>query len=212
MRTLTPNYLALGDSISIDDYTEVRNGGAVSQFAKLIDARLVQDLTRDGNTSAAVIDSLDRVNIEPQIATVTAGGNDFLQFTFSLAGISSEERAVRAMSEVGAIEGRLEKIAVALKRYDCPVIWNTVYDPSDGNDALAAEMGIPRELRRAFDAINETHKSIAQRHGFVLCDLEKLFHRHGVQAQDTWITMQIEPNYAGATAIAKEWRRLYAAI
>ncbi|BDI28937.1 hypothetical protein CCAX7_009880 [Capsulimonas corticalis] len=212
MRTLTPNYLALGDSISIDDYTEVRGGGAVSQFGRLIDARLVQDLTRDGNTTGAVIDSLDRVNIAPQLATVTAGGNDFLQFTFSLAGLSPGERSARAMSEVGAIESRLETIAVYLKRFDCPVIWNTVYDPSDGNDALAAEMGIPRELRAAFDTINDAHKSIAQRHGFVLCDLEKLFHRHGVQAQDTWITMQIEPNYAGATAIAQEWRRLYAAI
>ena len=72
-------------------------------------------------------------------------------------------------------------------------------------------MGIPRELRAAFVAINNAHKRIAERHGFILCDLETLFHRHGVQAQETWITMQIEPNYAGATAIAKEWRRLYAA-
>ena len=32
------NYLALGDSISIDDYTEVAGGGAASQFARLIGA------------------------------------------------------------------------------------------------------------------------------------------------------------------------------
>ena len=143
MRTFTPNYLALGDSISIDDYTEVRSGGAVSQFGKLIDARLVQDLTRDGNTSSGVMESLALVTMQPEIATVTAGGNDFLQFTFSLAGLPPEERAVRAMSEVGAVESRLESIAAALKQFDCPVIWNTVYDPSDGNDAPRRRDGHP---------------------------------------------------------------------
>jgi hypothetical protein len=42
-------YLALGDSISIDDYTGVRGGGAVSQLARKLGVDLV-DLTRDGNT------------------------------------------------------------------------------------------------------------------------------------------------------------------
>jgi hypothetical protein len=42
--------LALGDSISIDDYTGVRGGGAPSQLARRLNLDLV-DLTRDGNTT-----------------------------------------------------------------------------------------------------------------------------------------------------------------
>ncbi len=43
-------YLAIGDSISIDDYTGVRGGGAPSQLARKLGVDLV-DLTRDGNTT-----------------------------------------------------------------------------------------------------------------------------------------------------------------
>jgi hypothetical protein len=50
-------YLALGDSISIDDYTGVRGGGAASQFARKLEVKLV-DLTRDGNTSQGVLADL----------------------------------------------------------------------------------------------------------------------------------------------------------
>src|SRR6478672_1456416 len=46
-------YLALGDSISIDDYTGVHGGGAVSQLAHRLGAELV-DRTRDGNTTHGV--------------------------------------------------------------------------------------------------------------------------------------------------------------
>ena len=49
------NYLALGDSISIDDYTGVAGGGAASQFAKFIRADPFQNLTRDGNTTDGVM-------------------------------------------------------------------------------------------------------------------------------------------------------------
>jgi hypothetical protein len=42
--------LALGDSISIDDYTGVPGGGAPSQLARTLGIELV-DLTRDANTT-----------------------------------------------------------------------------------------------------------------------------------------------------------------
>jgi hypothetical protein len=52
-------YLALGDSISIDDYTGVRGGGAASQLARKLDVELV-DLTFDGNTTDGVLADLAR--------------------------------------------------------------------------------------------------------------------------------------------------------
>ncbi len=51
------NYLALGDSISIDTYTGQADGGAASQFAKLIGTTEFQNLTRDGRTTAGVLEA-----------------------------------------------------------------------------------------------------------------------------------------------------------
>ncbi len=51
------NYLALGDSISIDTYTGRADGGAASQFARLIRATEFQNLTRDGRTTAGVLEA-----------------------------------------------------------------------------------------------------------------------------------------------------------
>src|ERR687891_194977 len=110
------NYLALGDSISIDDYTEVAGGGAASQFAGLIGAREVQDLTR-------------------------------------------------------APLAILEEIAARLARFRCAVIMNTIYDPTDGDDSLALEFGIPPEARAAYRAINAGIRTLARDHGFLLSDL-----------------------------------------
>ncbi len=70
-------YLALGDSISIDDYTGVPGGGAASQLARKLGLDLV-DLTRDGNTTQGVLADLARAPTSADVVTLTAGGNDLL--------------------------------------------------------------------------------------------------------------------------------------
>src|SRR5205823_7128419 len=70
-------YVALGDSISIDDYTGVRGGGAASQLARKLGLDLV-DLTRDGNTTRGVIADLTQAPATADVVTLTAGGNDLL--------------------------------------------------------------------------------------------------------------------------------------
>src|SRR6266487_3706303 len=70
-------YLALGDSISIDDYTGVHGGGAASQLARKLGLELV-DLTRDGNTTQGVLADLAAAPVAADIVTLTAGGNDLL--------------------------------------------------------------------------------------------------------------------------------------
>jgi len=37
-------------------------------------------------------------------------------------------------------------------------------------------------------------------HGFLVADLERLFHGHGVGPNEPWFVQVIEPNLAGATA------------
>ena len=188
-------YLALGDSISIDDYTGVRGGGAPSQLASKLGLDLV-DLTRDGNTTDGVLADLARGPAVADIVTVTAGGNDLL--------VGEGPRAILR---------RLHEIARRIQPLDARVIVNTVYDPSDGdNDVGRRELGLSWlatvELRRRLNAVNGGVAKLAKEHGFLLADLERLFHGHGVASSEPWFVCVIEPNLAGATAVAEHWFEL----
>jgi hypothetical protein len=93
------------------------------------------------------------------------------------------------------------------------VIVNTVYDPSDGDDSVGRrELGLSRlatiTLRRRLNAVNRGIATLAREHGFLLADLERLFHGHGLASDEPWFVNVIEPNLAGATAIAEHWYEL----
>ena len=202
------NYLALGDSMSIDDYTGEIGGGAASQFARLVQAQRFQDLTYDGCTTEGVLKRLQRVEVEPSVITLTAGGNDFLLAAFYCSDPGSRE-GYRELVE--APTERLRQIATNLAGYDCSVIMNTIYDPTDGDDGLGGRIGVSGAHRLAFHELNDNIRNIARSHGFHLSDLHALFANHGVRSEDCWIVGEIEPNLPGATAIASEWHRLFVA-
>jgi lysophospholipase L1-like esterase len=188
-------YLALGDSISIDDYTGVHGGGAPSQLARKLGVDLV-DLTRDGNTTDGVLADLARAPAAADVVTLTAGGNDLLSGDLPRA-----------------ILRRLHQIARRIQPLGARVVVNTIYDPSDGdNDVGRRELGLSWlatiELRRRLNTLNEGIRKLAGEHRFVLADLERLFHRHGVASSEPWFVEVIEPNLAGATAIAEHWYEL----
>jgi lysophospholipase L1-like esterase len=188
-------YLALGDSISIDDYTGVRDGGAASQLARKLDAELV-NLTRDGNTSQGVLADLAAASAAADVVTLTAGGNDLLGGDLP-----------------HAILRRLHQIATRIQPLGARVIINTVYDPSDGDNELGRrELGLSRlatiELRRRLNTLNGGIARLAHEYGFLLADLERLFHGHGLASHEPWYVQVIEPNLAGATAIAEHWYEL----
>ena len=205
------NYLALGDSISIDDYTGQAGGGAASQFARLIGATRFENLTLNGLTTLGVMEALDEAEMnDPQIVTLTAGGNDLLQLAFESTRQTVQNHAFLAKQGAILILGNYESIAEELKDYNCPVIVNTIYDPTNGDDAIAAQMGVPIAWRDGFDAVNAGIVKIAADYGFLLCDLRALFSGHGAASADPWLVQLIEPNLAGATAIAKAWHELFA--
>jgi lysophospholipase L1-like esterase len=134
-------YLALGDSISIDDYTGERGGGAASQLARKLGLDLV-DLTLDGNTTHGVLADLKRAPEAADVVTLTAGGNDLL-------GGDLPREILR----------RLHQIAKLIQPVGSRVLVNTVYDPSDGdNNVVRRELDLSRlatiELRRRLDAVN----------------------------------------------------------
>lgn len=195
-------YLALGDSVSIDLYTGVAGGGAAAQFARLINADAVQDLTRDGATTTDVLASLAKVTEPPDVVTLTAGGNDML----SCAG-TGDEWCGMVMRDLAL--DNLARIADRLAPYHAAVILNTIYDPTDGDDALITRLGLTPRFRTIYEQTNAGLRALAAIRGWLLADLERLFHGHGMTAPESWFTLQIEPNYAGATAIAHAWARLY---
>lgn len=201
------NYLALGDSISIDDYTGVARGGAVSQFARLLGADF-QTLARDGRTTAGVLESWGEITLKPDVVTLTAGGNDFLQGAWQAVNTQSGWAAVSAEPLAN-----LEKIADKLSAFACPVLLNTIYDPTDGDNSLLSAFGMAAntadQARTTFNALNNGIRALAARRGFLLSDLETLFHGHGVASPDPWIVSHIEPGLAGATAISQHWHTLY---
>ena len=201
------NYLALGDSISIDDYTGIARGGAVSQFARLINADF-QTLARDGRTTVGVLDAWNEITLKPDVVTLTAGGNDFLQGVWQVVQLQGNWDAVSAEPLAN-----LERIADKLGAFACPIIINTIYDPTDGDNALLGAFGLAasaaEHARTAFNALNNGIRALAARRGFLLSDLEALFHGHGALSADPWIVSHIEPGLAGATAIAQHWHALY---
>jgi lysophospholipase L1-like esterase len=188
-------YLALGDSISIDDYTGVPGGGAASQLTRKLGLDLV-DLMRDGNTTQGVLADLVRAPDCAGLVTLTAGGNDLL--------CGDIPRAILR---------RLHQIAKRIDPLGARVIVNTVYDPSDGDDSVGRrELGLSRlatiTLRRRLNAVNRGIATLAEQHGFLLADLERLFRGHGLSSDESWFVQVIEPNLAGATAIAEHWYEL----
>jgi lysophospholipase L1-like esterase len=187
-------YLAVGDSMSIDDYTGVDGGGAASQLARKLGLELV-DLTVDGIPTEGVLADLARAPAAAEVVTLTAGGNDLLGGDLP-----------------HAILGRLHQFAQRLKPLGARVIVNTVYDPSDGDGEVGQrELGLPplaiSELRQRLHAVNRGIADLAAEHRFLLADIERLFHGHGVASDDTWYVQVIEPNLAGAT-IAEHWYEL----
>ncbi|HEY3417627.1 MAG TPA: SGNH/GDSL hydrolase family protein [Armatimonadota bacterium] len=199
------NYLALGDSMSIDQYTCTSGGGAVNQFARLVNADVLEDHTYDGCTTAGVLDELTRVTIQPDIITITAGGNDLI-----LAAENKDNRreAVFSLAQpqnANYLLENLDEIFIQVARYRCSVILNTVYDPTDGDDTLLASLGFAPDFRVTYEQVNNHIRQLAQQHGYLLADLAFIFRGHGMTALDSWLTLQIEPNLAGATAIANCW-------
>ena len=90
------------------------------------------DLTGDGNTTEGVLADLAEAPAAADVVTLTAGGNDLL-----------------IGQPPDAILRRLEEIAARIKPLDARIVFNTVYDPSDGDDALGGASSASRSSRRS---------------------------------------------------------------
>ena len=178
-------YLALGDSMSIDAYTGVEGGGAVSQFHQHLGAGwTLEDHTRDGCCIAGV--PTDRVG---QIVTLTVGGNDLL----------GEERRHIADGFAGFQQEHLELLrSVRSANPEALFLVGNIYAPQFRLSATQAA-----GLERANEIVAANCRSV----GACLVDIRAAFRGH----EADYLCLDIEPSHAGATVIAGRFRALHSA-
>lgn len=203
-------YIALGDSISIDEYPLRETGrhglGAVSLFRRDLESRYgavaVENHTADGATTDDVLRSqLPRVRESDQSAlvTVTAGGNDML---LNLGNPRPPAQLVEGIVE------RIERIIATVRRKlpRSTIFLGTVYDPSDGANTLYGER-LDREAQW-LARVNEAIRGMAGP-GVVIIDIHRAFLGHGLSVPEKqrwyWDGLIFEPNARGAAEVRRLW-------
>jgi GDSL-like lipase/acylhydrolase family protein len=205
-------YIALGDSMSIDDYprldaaSDLEGLGAASLLWRNADEHFPgwagrdlcsqldcappmaepQVFAVDGATTESLLqDQLSRVtgSEEPTLVSVTIGGNDLLH---CLA--ADEQTATDIMAAAGR---RLDEIVERLTRRlgpNCLLLLNTVYDPTDGTGELqAGELRLNIKPKLALlDRWNQGMWDIARAvgRGVRVVDVHQHFLGHGITALD----------------------------
>lgn len=217
--------MALGDSISTDDYPG-EGKGAASLFyrnqdhlypdfkgldlATLFSGIEFQLQALDGATSSHVIHEqipqIKHIRRSRVVFTLTAGGNDIL---------SEQDDADHISLRIQTITRTLKQLFPA-----CIIILGTIYDPSDGaGDLFEPGVRLHREME-TLATLNQNIREMAAP-GIEVVDIYKHFLGHGSRAKDPsnpfhhsedpslWYLLTIEPNTRGAHEIRKLfWNRL----
>jgi len=201
--------IALGDSISIDEYplreTGIPNIGAASLLHRELAPIEIDNLAADGATTEDVLRyqlPLVSRSDEETLVTVTAGGNDMLM---NLGALFPPRDLVDGMIE------RITRIVDELiAKLSCgTILLGTVYDPSDGTNTLDGQR-FDREagwLARYNDAVRKLARGNVK-----IADIHARFLGHGtsVPANERWYWSGLifEPNARGAEEVAKLWLEL----
>jgi len=169
-------YLALGDSMSIDQYTGVKGGGAVSQFHqwlgdswklddRSVDMCRMRYVSRDGHG---------------EVITLTIGGNDL---------IADMQHYLDQGVESFAEEHLALLQSIRRSNPDAIFIVGNVYAPQS---PLTEKMSLSLDI--ANNAIAANARSV----GAALADIRETFRGN----ERTYLCYDIEPSFKGATAIA----------
>jgi len=173
-------YLALGDSMSIDDYTGVTGGGAVNQLHRWLGSKwTLDDRTVDGCCMSGV-----PTGARGELITLTIGGNDLLVGAerYLAEGVGSFAREHLAL--LRAIRGA---------NPDACFLVGNVYAP---------QWPLLPEWEAGLDDANAAIAHNAAEVGARLIDIRETFRGR----ERELLCLEIEPNLAGATAIAGLFR------
>ncbi len=169
-------YLALGDSMSIDDYTGVAGGGAARQFhAVLGEAWILDDRTFDG----CRIEGVPRGG-RGDIITLTIGGNDLMW--------DRDKYLREGLAEFAAAHRKL-LMGVRQANPDAIFIVGDIYAPAAPLSPAEAQ-----GLATANAAIHENCGDV----GAIVARINEAFR----DREDSFLCLRIEPTFEGAKAIA----------
>ena len=223
-------YIALGDSISTDDYPG-RDRGAVSLFYLNRDEDFPEFEERDllsthsgmqlifaasdGATTETVLHA-QLSQLPPNspgvtLVTMTIGGNDLLRAIHGDPG-RVEEHTVKIVNNIQRI------LTIVQATFPSSLILlGTIYDPTDGvGDLFSPDQPLTHALKM-LDQINARIRSFAIPPRIQLVDIHQRFLGHGAHHADPsnahyveddptyWFTSKIEPNKRGASEV----RRLF---
>lgn len=228
-------YIALGDSMSIDDYAGGPGRGAASLLFQNDDERFPEwegrDLSsgetadellllaRDGATSSDVVRQvalLSELDVHPVAITVSMGGNDLL------AVFGNTGAARRAISDLSRNAEKVLSELRLLTGDGAPVVLATVYDPSDGSGNTTA-IGLEPwpGVVHLIQELNRVLSLAASAHGAMVADIHQRFLGHGLSAGDPsqsqaapadeslWYCNAVEPNAWGASQLrAAYWEAI----
>jgi lysophospholipase L1-like esterase len=223
-----PFFVALGDSISIDEYAGGSGRGGASllfrnhdddfpewrgrDLVSLDPGTAFSLLATDGATTRTLLQvqlpGLRALAQRPTLVTLTVGGNDLL----SAYGDTVAARDVVSSVEV-AVDTALGELA-GLLAPGGRIVVGTVYDPSDGTGDTD-RLGLPPwpDAVAVIGALNEALRGAAGRHGAAVADIAETFLGHGLRAgdptqpdprppgRDLWFCRLIEPNAWGADGV-----------
>jgi hypothetical protein len=232
-----PAYVALGDSISIDDYAGGPGHGGASLLFANCDADFPEWrgrdlvtaepgtgfalLATDGATTRTFLDvqlpRLAALPVRPALVTVTIGGNDLL----GAYGDTAAAKAVIAnvQAALGAGLSQLTGLLAPAGR----IVVGTVYDPSDGTGD-ATRLGLPPwpDAVPLIEELNAALRVVAAGHGAAIAEIADAFRGHGLLAGDPttsgprpgdrrlWFCDVIEPNAWGAGGVRTAlWEALH---
>lgn len=230
-------YVALGDSISIDEYAGGPGRGGASLLARNLDDDFPQwrgrDLSAldrrlryhllavDGGTTRTLLEAqlprLESSGLRPDVVTLTVGGNDLL------GAYGDTERARQIVRSVRVRVGEaLDRLTRLMRAPDHQLVVGTVYDPSDGSGE-AHRVGLPPwpDVVGLLAELNAGLRAAAQQNGARVAEIHGRFLGHGLRAgnpaqsdprpddRDLWYCRIIEPNAWGADAVrASFWDAL----
>jgi len=225
-------YVALGDSMSIDDYAGGPGRGAASllhrnhpdwpEFEGRDLVTVFPDLgfhllAFDGATSEGVLSlqvpTLRELPAPPKVITLTVGGNDVLSY-FGI-GEGDGDRAAEHLRV--RLERILRACCLAAGQLGCVLVGN-IYDPTDGTGSVpGSTFPLWDDAMPVLERFNRTIAEVVQDFPAQLVDIHRHFRGHGAWVkgptsshgpaddQATWYTQFIEPNARGAHEI----RRLF---
>ena len=173
-------YLALGDSVSIDDYTGQKGGGAVNQFFRSLgDNWTLVDKTFDGCRMQDV-----PLGLEGDLITLTIGGNNLLENRDQMLEEGFDDFENTHLDLLTRVRSQ---------NPNSKFIVGDIYTPN---------LPLSDEEIAAIKAINEIIADNCRKVDAKLAKINASF----IGNEETYLCLAIEPTIEGATEICHQFR------